>query len=341
MRDRPGRAEARPPRRILVTGGAGFIGSHLCASLVAAGHDVTCLDNFLTGDMARVAALSASGRFRVVRANVAEPFDADVDDIYNLACPASPVQYQTDPIETTRISVLGALNVLDLAIRSGARVLQASTSEVYGDPDIHPQPETYWGSVNPIGPRACYDEGKRCAESLFFDYRRMKGARIRVARIFNTYGPHMSTDDGRVIPSFIAAALAQRDLTVQGDGAQTRSFCYVTDLVDGLIRLMNADDAVTGPVNLGNPQEITIRALAETIVAACGSSSRIIAAPAAADDPRRRRPDISLAARLLQWAPAVSLDDGLAQTIAWFRGATEPAAPAVTVLQQFEGTPKV
>lgn len=314
--------------RVLVTGGAGFLGSHLCDRLVEAGDLVLCLDNLQTGCRENVAHLLEHPSFTFVEADVTEPLvlpsDGSIeklglDEIYNLACPASPPRYQEDPVRTLMTSVLGASHVLDLARRTGARVLQASTSEVYGDPDVHPQTETYVGHVNPIGPRACYDEGKRCAETLFFDMHRRHGVAIRVARIFNTYGPRMDPADGRVVSNFIVQALNGEPLTVYGEGRQTRSFCYVDDLVDGLIRLMNAPEPATGPVNLGNSGEFTILELAERVLAETGSSSRIEHRPLPEDDPRQRRPDISLAKRLLDWEPRVSLAQGLPPTVAYFR----------------------
>jgi UDP-glucuronate decarboxylase len=306
-------------KRILVTGGAGFLGSHLCERLVERGDDVLCVDNFFTGAKDNIAHLMASPRFELLRHDVTFPLYVEVDEIYNLACPASPVHYQHDPIQTTKTSVHGAINMLGLAKRIKAKILQASTSEVYGDPEVHPQPESYRGNVNPIGPRGCYDEGKRCAETLFFDYHRQAGLRIRVARIFNTYGPRMHPNDGRVVSNFILQALAKKPLTLYGDGRQTRSFCYVDDLIDGLIRLMDAPDSVTGPVNLGNPIEFTIRELAETVLRLTKSSSRIVKRPLPADDPMQRCPDIRLARKTLKWKPTVALEDGLKRTIAYFR----------------------
>ncbi len=306
-------------RRILVTGGAGFIGSHLCERLLDAGHEVLCVDNYFTGRRATVAHLLDNPRFELMRHDVTFPLYVEVDEIYNLACPASPVHYQYDPVQTTKTSVHGAINMLGLAKRVRAKILQASTSEVYGDPSVHPQTEDYWGNVNPIGPRACYDEGKRCAETLFFDYHRQHGLRIKVARIFNTYGPRMHPNDGRVVSNFIVQALQDAPITLYGDGAQTRSFCYVDDLVDGLIRLMNSDDAVTGPINLGNPGEFTMLELAEKVIKATGSRSVIEHHPLPQDDPRQRKPDIALARRVLGWEPSVGLEHGLADTIAYFR----------------------
>ena len=306
-------------RRVLVTGGAGFIGSHLCERLVEAGHDVLCADNYFTGRKENLAGLLGQPRFEALRHDITAPLQVEVDEIYNLACPASPVHYQYDPVQTTRTAVLGAINMLGLARRTGARVLQASTSEVYGDPLVHPQAEDYRGNVNPIGPRACYDEGKRCAETLFFDYHRQHGTRIRVARIFNTYGPRMHPQDGRVVSNFIVQALRGQDITLYGDGMQTRAFCHVDDMVEGLIRLMAAPEAVTGPVNLGNPVEITMADLAARVLSLTGSRSRLVRAPLPVDDPMRRSPDIGLARRLLDgWAPSVDLDAGLLQTIGYF-----------------------
>ena len=305
-------------RRVLVTGGAGFLGSHLCERLVDAGHDVICVDNFFTSQKQNVAHLLGRANFELIRHDVTEPLVLEVDRIYNLACPASPVHYQYNPIKTVKTSVLGAMHALGMAKRTGARVLQASTSEVYGDPDVSPQPESYRGNVNPIGIRACYDEGKRCAETLFFDYHRMHRVDIRVARIFNTYGPRMHPYDGRVVSNFVLQALANEDLTVYGDGSQTRSFCYVDDLVDGLLALMEAE-GLTGPVNLGNPDEFTIRELAELVIAMTGSRSRLVELPLPADDPTQRQPDIALARARLGWEPQVKLRAGLERTIAYFR----------------------
>ncbi|KVC69780.1 NAD-dependent dehydratase [Burkholderia ubonensis] len=305
-------------KRILVTGGAGFLGSHLCERLVRLGHDVLCIDNYLTGTKDNVAALLGHPRFELLRHDVTLPLRVEVDEIYNLACPASPQHYQRDPVQTIKTSVVGAINVLGLAKRTGARVLQASTSEVYGDPVVHPQPESYRGNVSLHGPRACYDEGKRCAETLFFEYHRQDGVDIKVVRIFNTYGPRMQHDDGRVVSNFIVQALRGDDLTLYGDGSQTRAFCYVDDLVGGLIRMMQTPADVTGPVNLGNPVEIRVRALAERIVALTGSRSRIVAHPLPVDDPTQRCPDIGRAREWLGWEPAVALDDGLRRTIEYF-----------------------
>jgi UDP-glucuronate decarboxylase len=305
--------------RVLVTGGAGFLGSHLCERLLAAGHEVLCVDNFFTGRRTNVAHLLGHPRFELMRHDVTFPLYVEVDRVYNLACPASPVHYQFDPVQTTKTSVHGAINMLGLAKRVRATILQASTSEVYGDPEVHPQREDYWGHVNPVGPRACYDEGKRCAETLFFDYHRQHGLKVKVARIFNTYGPRMHPSDGRVVSNFIVQALRGEPITIYGDGAQTRSFCYVDDLVDGLARLMGTDDAVTGPVNLGNPAEFTILELAGKVLHLTDSRSRLVFAPLPADDPVQRQPDIARARELLGWEPAVPLDEGLKRTVAYFR----------------------
>ena len=306
-------------KRILVTGGAGFLGSHLCDVLIERGHDVLCVDNFHTGERGNILHLMDRPRFEFIRHDITFPLYVEVDEIYNLACPASPVHYQTDPVQTTKTCVHGAINVLGLAKRLNATVLQASTSEVYGDPETHPQREDYVGHVNPIGPRACYDEGKRCAETLFFDYRREHALKIRVARIFNTYGPRMHPNDGRVVSNFIVQALRGEPITLYGGGSQTRSFCYVDDLADGMIRLMEAADDVTGPMNLGNPSECTIRALAEKIIAMTGAKSSLEDRPLPADDPARRCPDISLAQATLGWTPRVTLEEGLQKTIGYFR----------------------
>jgi UDP-glucuronate decarboxylase len=305
-------------KRILVTGGAGFLGSHLCDRLIAEGADVVCVDNFFTGPKRNIAHLIGEKRFELMRHDVTFPLYVEVDEIYNFACPASPVHYQYDPVQTTKTSVHGAINMLGLAKRLRAKILQASTSEVYGDPTVHPQTEVYWGHVNPIGPRSCYDEGKRCAETLFFDYRRQNALRIKVARIFNTYGPRMHPNDGRVVSNFIVQALLGRDLTIYGDGGQTRSFCYVDDLIDAIVRLMATDDAVTGPINIGNPAEFSIRELAEIVVDLTGTRSKIVGRPLPADDPRQRQPDISLARKVLDWTPRTSLKEGLARTVAYF-----------------------
>jgi len=306
-------------KRILVTGGAGFIGSHLCARLVADGNDVLCVDNFFTGNKDNIIGLLDDPHFELMRHDVTFPLYVEVDEIYNLACPASPVHYQHDPVQTTKTSVHGAINMLGLAKRTGARIFQASTSEVYGDPEVHPQPESYKGNVNPIGRRSCYDEGKRCAETLFFDYRRQHALGIKVARIFNTYGPNMHPNDGRVVSNFIVQALRGEDITIYGDGQQTRSFCYIDDLVEGFIRLMESADDVTGPVNLGNPGEFTIKQLAELVIEQTGAKSKLIYKPLPEDDPMQRCPDISLAKQALGWRPTVPLADGLEKTIAYFR----------------------
>ena len=304
--------------RILITGGAGFLGSHLCERLLDQGHDVLCLDNFFTGRRRNVEHLLGNRKFELLRHDVVDPFKAEVDRIFNLACPASPVHYQYNPIKTTKTSVMGAINCLGLAKRVQARILQASTSEVYGDPDVHPQPESYRGNVNPIGPRACYDEGKRCAETLFFDYHRENGVDIRVIRIFNTYGPRMCPDDGRVVSNFIVQALKGEDITLYGDGSQTRSFCYVDDLVEGMMRIMEQEKSV-GPINLGNPSEFTIRQLAEKVLEKTSSSSRLVEETLPEDDPTQRRPDISLVNSLTDWTPQIELDEGLDKTIAYFK----------------------
>ncbi len=305
-------------KSILVTGGAGFLGSHLCDRLLEAGHEVICLDNFFTGTKRNIEHLLGNVRFELVRHDVTFPLYVEVDEIYNLACPASPIHYQHDPVQTTKTSVHGAINMLGLAKRLRCTILQASTSEVYGDPSVHPQREDYWGNVNPIGPRSCYDEGKRCAETLFFDYHRQHRLDIKVARIFNTYGPRMHPNDGRVVSNFVIQALRGEPITLYGDGSQTRSFCYVDDLIDGLIRLMGSRSDFTGPVNLGNEGEFTIRHLAETIVGMVGSTSRIEFRPLPQDDPKQRRPDIKLARRELAWEPRVPLEKGLRSTIAYF-----------------------
>ena len=306
-------------KRILVTGGAGFLGSHLCDALVECGHDVLCVDNFYTGDRDNILHLLDRPRFELMRHDITFPLYVEVDEIYNLACPASPIHYQTDPVQTTKTCVHGAINVLGLAKRLNAKVLQASTSEVYGDPEMHPQREDYVGHVNPIGPRACYDEGKRCAETLFFDYRRKHALNIRIARIFNTYGPRMHPDDGRVVSNFIVQALKNEPITLYGGGSQTRSFCYVDDLIDGMISLMETADDVIGPMNLGNPSEFTIRALAEKIITMTGAQSPLEDRPLPADDPARRCPDITLAQNTLGWTPKVALEDGLRKTIDYFK----------------------
>lgn len=313
-------------KRILVTGGAGFIGSHLCARLLEQGNEVLCVDNFFTGSRANIAGLLKNTNFEIIRHDVTFPLYVEVDEIYNLACPASPVHYQHDPVQTTKTSVHGAINMLGLAKRVNAKILQASTSEVYGDPAIHPQEESYWGNVNPIGVRSCYDEGKRCAETLFFDYWRQHGLRIKVARIFNTYGPNMHPNDGRVVSNFIVQALRGDPITIFGDGLQTRSFCYVDDLVEGLIALMESPDEVTGPINLGNPGEFTMRELADVVLELTGSSSELSFRPLPQDDPRQRRPNIDLAAKDLGWAPSVELREGLGKAIAYFRTVVTPAS---------------
>jgi UDP-glucuronate decarboxylase len=307
-------------KRILVTGGAGFLGSHLCDRLVRDGHDVLCVDNYFTGSKANIAGLLGNERFEALRHDVTFPLYVEVDEIFNLACPASPIHYQFDPVQTTKTSVMGAINMLGLAKRTRAKVFQASTSEVYGDPEISPQSEAYRGNVNPLGPRACYDEGKRCAETLFFDYNRQHKTRIKVVRIFNTYGPRMHPNDGRVVSNFIIQALTGQDITLYGDGLQTRAFCFVDDLIEGFVRMMATGDDVTGPVNLGNPHEITVRELAERVIAMTGSQSRIVHRPLPQDDPLQRCPDIDMARALLDWEPRIALEDGLARTIAYFEG---------------------
>ena len=305
-------------KRVLVTGGAGFLGSHLCDRLVAAGDEVLCVDNYYTGARANIAHLLDHPNFELMRHDVTFPLYVEVDEIYNLACPASPIHYQRDPVQTTKTSVHGAINMLGLAKRVGAKILQASTSEVYGDPKVHPQREDYWGHVNCVGPRSCYDEGKRCAETLFFDYHRQHGLRIKVMRIFNTYGPRMHPNDGRVVSNFVVQALTGQPITLYGDGSQTRSFCYVDDLIDGMMKLMASPDDFTGPVNIGNPGEFTIRELAEKIIAMTGSTSEIVFRPLPENDPMQRRPDIALAAEKLGWAPTIPLEDGLKPTIDYF-----------------------
>ena len=310
-------------KRVLVTGGAGFLGSHLCERLLRAGNDVLCVDNYFTGRKDNIAHLLGDPHFEALRHDITFPLHAEIDEIYNLACPASPVHYQFDPVQTTKTSVVGAINMLGLAKRTGARILQASTSEVYGDPTEHPQTEAYRGNVDPLGPRACYDEGKRCAETLFFDYHRQHRVRIRVARIFNTYGPRMHPNDGRVVSNFIVQALSGQDITLFGEGNQTRAFCYVDDLIEGLLRLMAAPDALTGPVNLGNPHEITIGDLARMVIGLTGASVGLVHRPLPPSDPARRCPDITLAQTRLGWAPVVALETGLARTIAYFRDAPE------------------
>ncbi|MES2710386.1 MAG: UDP-glucuronic acid decarboxylase family protein [Pseudomonadota bacterium] len=314
-------------KRVLVTGGAGFIGSHLCARLLAEGNQVLCVDNYFTGSRDNIAPLLQHPRFEALRHDVTFPLFVEVDEIYNLACPASPVHYQFDPVQTTKTSVHGAINALGLARRTRAKILQASTSEVYGDPEIHPQPETYRGNVNPLGPRACYDEGKRCAETLFFDYHRQHALRIKVARIFNTYGPRMHPQDGRVVSNFIVQALSGEAITIYGDGSQTRAFCYVDDLVDGLMRLMASPNSVTGPINLGNPREMTVLELAEQVIGIVGGKARIERRALPQDDPTRRCPDITLARETLGWEPRVKLEQGLEKTVAYFRQLLEHGLP--------------
>jgi UDP-glucuronate decarboxylase len=308
-------------KRILITGGAGFIGSHLCDRLISEGNDVICLDNYFTGSKSNIQHLIGHPYFELVRHDVTQPFFAEVDEIYNLACPASPVHFQHNPIKTIKTSVMGAINMLGLAKRVNSKILQASTSEVYGDPTLHPQPEEYWGNVNPIGPRSCYDEGKRCAESLFVNYYHQNNVRIKIARIFNTYGPRMNQNDGRVVSNFIVQALKGEDITIYGDGKQTRSFQYVDDLVEGIIRLMATDDSITGPVNIGNPGEFSMVELAQKVIGLTGSTSKLVYMPLPQDDPLQRKPDITLAKRELNnWHPNVSLDEGLKKTIGYFSG---------------------
>lgn len=306
-------------KRILITGGAGFLGSHLCERLLNQGHEVLCVDNFYTGRRANIAHLIGNPYFEIMRHDICFPLYAEVDEIYNLACPASPIHYQFDPVQTTKVSVHGSINMLGLAKRLKIKILQASTSEVYGDPTVHPQPETYWGNVNPIGLRSCYDEGKRCAETLFFDYHRQHKLRIKVARIFNTYGPRMHPNDGRVVSNFIMQALREENITVYGDGTQTRSFCYVDDLIEGFVRLMDSPDDFIGPVNLGNPVEFSILELAEKVIHLTGSKSKIVFKPLPSDDPRQRQPDISVAKKSLGWEPRFPLEEGLGKTIEYFR----------------------
>lgn len=307
------------PGRTIITGGAGFLGSHLSDRLIQEGHDVICLDNFFTGSKDNVSHLLGHPRFELMRHDVTFPLYVEVDQIYNLACPASPVHYQHDPVQTTKTSVHGAINMLGLAKRTKARILQASTSEVYGDPDVHPQPESYWGRVNPIGPRSCYDEGKRCAETLFFDYHRQHALEIKVVRIFNTYGPRMHPNDGRVVSNFIVQALRGEDITIYGDGQQTRSFCYVDDLIEGFVRMMQSPADFVGPVNMGNPGEFTMLELAEKVLKLVGGKSKLTFHPLPTDDPKQRQPDITLAKNQLGWEPEVALDDGLKETVAYFR----------------------
>ena len=331
-----------PSKRVLVTGGAGFVGSHLCELLLNEGNDVLCVDNFYTSSRRGILHLLDNKRFELLRHDVTWPLYVEVDQIYNLACPASPIHYQRDPVQTTKTSIHGAINMLGLAKRVGARILQASTSEVYGDPEQHPQTEEYWGNVNPVGIRSCYDEGKRCAETLFFDYYRQHRLRIKVARIFNTYGPRMHPNDGRVVSNFVVQALLGHDITIFGDGKQTRSFGYVSDLVDGLVRLMNSADDVTGPINLGNPNEFTMRELAELVVELTGSRSEIVYRPLPADDPRQRQPNITKARTVLGWEPKVALRDGLVDTIAYFDEMlkeTASARPAATKAAPRANTP--
>lgn len=313
-------------KRVLVTGGAGFLGTHLCTRLLAEGNDVICVDNFYSGNKDNIQHLLENPFFEVMRHDVTFPLYVEVDEIYNLACPASPIHYQHDPVQTTKTSVHGAINMLGLAKRTGAKIFQASTSEVYGDPTIHPQTESYWGNVNPIGLRSCYDEGKRCAETLFFDYRRQHNMPVKVARIFNTYGPNMHPNDGRVVSNFIIQALSNAPITIYGDGSQTRSFCYVDDLIEGFIRLMATPHEVTGPMNLGNPAEFTIKSLAEKIIEMTGSSSKLEQKPLPADDPIQRQPDISHAKEIIDWQPTVQLDEGLARTISYFEKLVKKAA---------------
>ena len=305
-------------KKILVTGGAGFLGSHLCEKLLNDGNEVICMDNFFTGSKSNIVHLMDNNYFEILRHDVAEPINLEVDEIYNLACPASPIHYQFDPIKTIQTSIMGAINMLGLAKRTGAKILQASTSEVYGDPHIHPQPESYWGNVNPIGIRSCYDEGKRCAETLFFDYYRQNGVKIKVVRIFNTYGPHMHPNDGRVVSNFIVQALKNEDITIYGDGSQTRSFCYCDDLIRGFVAMMATDDSVTGPINLGNPGEFTIKQLAELVIELIGSGSKLIYKPLPADDPTQRKPVIDQAKEILHWEPTIQLREGLMKTIEYF-----------------------
>jgi len=305
-------------KRVLVTGGAGFLGSHLCERLLAQGAEVLCVDNFFTGRRSNVMHLLDNPLFELMRHDVTFPLYVEVDEIYNLACPASPIHYQLDPVQTTKTSVHGAINMLGLAKRVRATIFQASTSEVYGDPDVHPQPESYWGHVNPVGPRSCYDEGKRCAETLFFDYHRQHGLKIKVGRIFNTYGPRMHPQDGRVVSNFIVQALQGRPITIYGDGSQTRSFCYVDDLVEGFLRMMSTDASVTGPINLGNPKEFTIRELADVIREVVGSRAPVIQLPLPQDDPKQRQPDITLARKVLNWEPRIQLKQGIEATVAYF-----------------------
>jgi len=319
-------------KSILITGGAGFLGSHLCDRLVTEGHDVLCLDNYFTGSKRNIDHLFGKPNFELIRHDVTTPFNAEVDEIYNLACPASPIHYQFNPVQTTKTSVLGAINMLGLAKRVRAKILQASTSEIYGNPTMHPQKENYWGNVNTIGPRSCYDEGKRCAETLFFDYYHQKKVNIRVVRIFNTYGPRMHQNDGRVVSNFIIQALKNEDITIFGDGSQTRSFCYVDDLIEGLIRMMGGQDDFVGPVNLGNPGEYSVLELAEIIIRLIGSQSKIVMRPLPQDDPLRRRPDITLAKKRLGWKPEIGLEEGLQKTIGYFIKELDIPKPVLRVL---------
>jgi len=314
--------------KIIVTGGAGFLGSHLCERLLAARHDLLCVDNFFTGTKTNIAHLMNNPRFELMRHDITFPLYVEVDEIYNLACPASPIHYQFDPVQTTKTSVHGAINMLGLAKRVKAKILQASTSEVYGDPEVHPQTENYWGRVNPVGPRSCYDEGKRCAETLFFDYWRQHHLRIKVVRIFNTYGPRMLPHDGRVVSNFVMQALTGKDITIYGEGNQTRSFCYVDDLIEAMIRVMATPDDFTGPINIGNPTEFTIRQLAEEVISLTGSKSRLIFKPLPVDDPKQRQPDISLAKKTIDWSPSVELKSGLEKTISYFRAQLQSGAIA-------------
>lgn len=313
-----------PIKRVLVTGGAGFLGSHLCARLLKEGNEVICLDNLFTGSKRNIQSLLKDNNFEFLRHDITQPLQIEVDEIYNLACPASPIHYQHDPVHTTKTSVLGAINMLELATRLDAKIFQASTSEIYGDPDVHPQPESYWGNVNPVGPRSCYDEGKRCAETLFFDYKRQYDLDIRIVRIFNTYGPKMHPNDGRVVSNFIVQALLEKDITIYGDGNQTRSFCYVDDLIEGFVRFMNLDKDsshnISGPINLGNPMEFTMHELADLVIKLTGSKSKIIFMDLPQDDPKQRQPDISKASQILdKWKPQIELEKGLAKTIEYFR----------------------
>ena len=317
-------------KRILVTGGAGFLGTHLCRRLLGQGHEVLCVDNFSTGTRRNIEEFLDDPMFELLRHNVTFPLFVEVDEIYNLACPASPVHYQFDPVQTTKTSVSGAINMLGLAKRLKVRILQASTSEIYGDPIVHPQPEDYWGNVNPIGSRSCYDEGKRCAETLFFDYHRQHKMSIKVARIFNTYGPNLRPDDGRVVSNFICQALLGEDITIFGRGEQTRSFCYVTELIDGLDRLMNSPENITGPINIGNPNEFTIRGLAEKVIEITGSKSKIVERPLPEDDPKQRQPNIDLAEKLLGWHPTINLTEGLKRTVAYFEALLREHGKTIT-----------